>query len=162
MNMFGEKMIDTPARKKSAKLLRHLAAGLITNDQYEDSQPRSADPAIYQIFYHGGWPLYSDLYEHRLRGKKSLPAEVKHGVARVILFLRSDLSYEWPVLTGWRELGWSFLSLFTFGCIGRKRYRHWMQFGDHDVWPFFRRADFEQAKLRRVYLEGRGANDPMS
>ena len=147
-------MIDMHSRARSAELLRHLAAGLITNDHYEDRQPSSSDPAIYQIFYHVGWPLYSDLYEHRLVGKEALTQEVKHGVARVILFLRSGLRYEWPPLTGVKELGWGVLSLLTLGWIGRRRYAAWKRLGDHDVWPFLRRADFEQARRTHVYLVG--------
>lgn len=148
-------MIDTQARIKAAELLRHLAAGLITNDQYENRQPPSSDPTIHQIFFYGGWPLYSDLYEHRLVGKEALSKKVKHEVARGILFLRSGLPYEWPPLTELKEVGWGLLEVLTFGYIWRRRHSAWSKLGDHDVWPFFRRNDFETAKRRCVYLKGR-------
>lgn len=48
-------MIDRTARNKLAELLRSLAAGLITNDEFEKSIPESNDKAINEVFFNGGY-----------------------------------------------------------------------------------------------------------
>jgi hypothetical protein len=47
-------MIDVKARDRMCELLRHLTAGVITNDQFEDDLPRTI-----ARFDYGAWPLYS-------------------------------------------------------------------------------------------------------
>jgi len=61
-------MIDRSARNKLAELLRSLAAGLISNDEFEDTMPKSKDKAINEVFFNGGW----------------------------VLFLKSNYEYSWP------------------------------------------------------------------
>ena len=57
-------MIDRLAHRHLAGGIRHLVAGHITNDEFEDKwfapTVRSKDPAVREIFA-GVWMLYSDL-----------------------------------------------------------------------------------------------------
>ena len=55
-------MIDREARTKLAELIRHLVAGIITNDEFDDRRPNSTDLAIRDVFYWGAWHLYSDVW----------------------------------------------------------------------------------------------------
>src|SRR4051794_20846812 len=105
-------MIDRNARRELAELLMHLTSGRMTNFRFEDSLTfRSLDPAIHQICRQGAWGLYSDLKEYRLSGKYRLGSAAKHEVARRILFLQTDLDYQWPIISRWLEL----FALLTFG-----------------------------------------------
>ncbi len=43
-------MIDREARTKLAELIRHLVAGMITNDEFDDRRPNSTELAIREVF----------------------------------------------------------------------------------------------------------------
>jgi len=145
-------MIDRPARRILAENLRHLAAGLLTNDSYEDRIPRrSLDPAIMEIHLCGAWYLYDDLHEHKLIGRYRLSRAGMSEIARWILFLKSDHAYEWPMqrngflvslLFGLVFSLGNLLSLGLLGLLFRHRER---PSGDEEVWPFRRKSDFELA-----------------
>ena len=109
-------MIDQRARNRMAELVRHLVAGLITNDEFEDRLPASSDPAIHELFYLGVWTLYSDLSDYRLTGADAIGGEERHEVARYILFLKAGLEYRWPLYPGmtWRQ---AFADFVTFGSV---------------------------------------------
>ena len=140
-----------------AELGRHLAAGRITNDAFEDAWPRGQERELYEVFHSGFWPLYSDFEEHTLTGRFALAPETRHVVARVILFLRAGQPYRWPPVTGLRQLSVMFLSLLTLGWHGRYWLRQQWRFGDESVWPFFTRTEYEQALSQPVYLRGNHA-----
>jgi len=85
-------MIDRDARNRYAELLRHFAAGRMTNDAYEDEFDaiETRDPSIHQV--HGAvWGLYSDVTTHRLTGRHRLPAFLRQTVAVWIVFLHTDI-----------------------------------------------------------------------
>ncbi len=90
-------MIDRETRDKYAELLRHFAAGQLTNDDYDDQTDKVAfkDDSVNEI-YDQMWFTYCDLRTHKLTGKDKLTAEGRKVVARFIMFLYSDFSYEWP------------------------------------------------------------------
>jgi hypothetical protein len=52
-SLSAEAMIDTHARTRFAGLIRQLAAGLVTNDQFEDHLPQSNDPAVHEVYFAG-------------------------------------------------------------------------------------------------------------
>jgi hypothetical protein len=147
-------MIDKEARDILAENFRHLIAGQITNDQFEDRLRKSRDAGVNEVFFCGAWPLYDDLHEHKLTGRWAIKKEDWPIAARYILFLKTDLEYEWPTKTGMKELPWTILALVTFGLVGklRNRCRFARSGGDSDVWPFFRTADLEAAKRQHPYL----------
>ena len=141
-------MIDRTARNKLAELLRSLAAGLITNDEFEDSIPESNDKAIKEVFFNGGWSLYSDMKEYKLNGQDALEAVVKKEVARWVLFLKSNYEYNWPNVPLLQRA----LHMLTFGLLGTSYEKVWRSAGDVDVWPFLKTAHFTKAKEKHGYL----------
>src|SRR5688500_7396013 len=110
--------IDRQSRDRYAELLRHFAAGRLTNVEYDDASDAyiaAGDVALSEIWWQM-WQTYDDIREHRLTGKDELPREGRTDVARMVLFLHSDLPYEWPVPS--RLLG-LLLNVFTLGLWGR-------------------------------------------
>ena len=148
-------MIDRKARAILAENFRHLIAGLITNDQFEDRLVRSKDAGVNEVFYSGAWPLYDDLHEHKLTGKWAIHTDGKPIAARYILFLKTDLEYEWPRKTGIKEVPWAFLAVFTLGlsAVIRNRLIHKGEKGDKTVWPFYRESDYQIALCNQPYLK---------
>jgi hypothetical protein len=139
-------MVDRAQRDRLAKAIRRLAAGLITNREFEAATTAfgsSADRAVRSV-HRVAWTLYDDLHEHRLEGAYALGRIERRQLARWVLFLRSDLEYEWPDLTTW---GWLLVlpNLLTFGAIGRLIARWHDRRGDAGAWPFIRSADLERA-----------------
>lgn len=146
-------MIDRAARNKMVLLLRQLATGRITNDEFEERQPLgSLDPAVEEVFHLGVWGLYSDTHEHRLVGRHRLPRSARREIARFILFLKSDLEYEWPSRKLWQELLWMAAGILTLGLAGRLYWRRMAAHGEVGVWPFQRQEDFERAVRNPCYL----------
>jgi hypothetical protein len=147
-------MVDRASRRTAGELLRHLVAGQITNDEFEDRMPqKSPDPAIGEIFF-AGWSLYSDQREYRLVGKHRVSSETRHLTARAVLFLQTDLEYEWPC----RSMNQKFLlllgSLLTLGYAERVAHKRFAHSGDFDVWPFIRRSDYQAARNEPRCLSG--------
>ena len=144
--------IDLTARRKAAEVYRHFAAGLLTNDQMEDSLPRSFETSLHEIFFSGIWPLFDDLHEHKLTGRYKLTAEGRKHVARIILFLHSSLPYRWPSRTGFKAIGLWLVAVITLGLyrpLGR-RVRNCG--GDEAVWPFFTHAEYASALQHPPFL----------
>ena len=148
-------MVDRKARNLFAQSIRALVAGQITNDEFEDVRLpalHTADPAIAAIYQEGAWHLYSDLEEHRLRGKHALSSQDKAHVARWVLFLKTDLPYAWPELRGLRFFALGIANIVTIG-LANKVYANWFKrHGDIDVWPFINREDLAVAQQHPVYL----------
>jgi hypothetical protein len=150
-------MIDRKARDILAENFRHLITGQITNDEFEDRLMKSKDAGVKEVFYNGAWPLYDDLQEHKLTGMWAVVEEGKPIAARYILFLKTDLEYEWPRKTGLKEAPRAFLGLFTLGLstVIRNRIKTKGEKGDKTVWLFYRPSDYEKALERPPYLAGK-------
>jgi hypothetical protein len=127
-------------------------AGLITNDEFEDRLPRlSADQAVVELKA-SAWYLYDDLREYRLASEDRPVPAVRSAVARWILFLGTDLEYEYPVSPTLSRLALSLGNLCTLGLLGRAwRHRSRVRY---EFWPFFRRSDFEGALQKPALLAG--------
>ena len=148
-------MIDRESRTQLAELTRHLVAGRITNDEFEDRiSLNSADPAVWEIFLSGPWYLYSDNREYRLTVKYRLLKGTRHDVARWILFLKTDFEYEWPQLGRFRSLLLLLGNLFSVGLLSVVYRRYSRRFGDSEVWPFLRRSDYDSALKQPPYFTG--------
>ncbi len=184
-------VIDRAARDKLAEGLHNLVTGQITNDDFEDARPEeTGDPAVAAIWEFGSG-LYSDTHAYRLTGWNSPSAEALGWANRAILFLRTDLPYEWPpsfrgqfvggpaLLACFAVLGvplgvlavgllgvgeWvaaaataiiplftgSFLTLWLLTRDARaEEERCFWATGERDVWPFVRRADFDDARRKQ-------------
>lgn len=150
-------MIDRKARNILAESYRHLISGQITNDEFEDRLKFSKDIAIDEIYYRGAWPLYDDLHEHKLTGEWAISEEGKPIAARFILFLKTDLEYEWPRKTGAKAFIWALFGVLTLGVVTiiQKIVAATGEKGDKDVWPFYRRSDYEAALEVPPYLRGK-------
>ncbi len=141
-------MIDRSARNKLAELLRSLAAGIITNDEFEDSIPESSDSAISEVFFKGGWLLYSDMKEYKLKEKDALELIVKKEVAKWVLFLKSNYEYNWPSVSFTQRV----LHVISLGFLGTTYAKAWSSAGDVDAWPFLKAEHITKAKEEHGYL----------
>ena len=146
--------IDHGARKHLARLARQLAAGDITNDQFENERPSSKEAALHDIYFYGLWPLYGDFIEHKLVGRWALTRAGRTWVARIVLFLHSGLPYRYPRVTGAVQVPVLLLSFVTLGWFGRFWRRRQWRGGDESVWPFFSRSEYEVALQAPVFLNG--------
>lgn len=148
-------MVDRKSRRQLAELLRHLVAGLITNDEFEARCPwGSNDPAVRQVRDEGAWFLYDDLREHRLTGNHKLSSGDRENVARWIVFLESGLEYEWPVLPIAIRLVLLPVNLVSLGLAGPIVQWHASRSGEAEVWPFRRRSGYQAALKQPPYLGG--------
>ena len=147
-------MIDRAARSDLAERIRQLVAGQITNDEFEDrTNPRSLDRAV-EAVRDGAWGLYSDTREYRLVGKYPLNLEARHAVARWIVFLQTDLEYEWPRIGPMAMIGLLLAGFLTVGLV-RIPFRIWFsKHGEFSAWPFIRAEDLEEARKHPRYLAG--------
>ena len=138
-------MIDRQARSQLAVCLRHLASGRISNDVFDERAPYSSEDRAVNAIWWQAWHLYSDLREHKLTGRDRLSQDTRRAVTRWIVFLHSDLEYQWPDLPLDGLLG-AMLNLASLGHTGRRAYASWSQSGDIDVWPFLTRSQHEVAR----------------
>jgi hypothetical protein len=136
-------MVDRHARDIAAGALRDFMEGSISNREYERRYPRSKNgPALWAIYIHI-WFCYSDLREHTLTGKHSLNAESRAFVERCLLFLRSDLEFQW--LPPEFRLRYGILRLIGLGRILKRLEEEEMSIGDKELWPFLKKAEYEEA-----------------
>ena len=150
-------VVDREARNRLAEGIRHLAAGVITNWEFEDrSISYSTDPAIRAVYSSGAWFLYHDIMRYRLRGRYRLSPAVRREAARWVLFLKTDLPYEWPLVRPnlLAMVAWLVGNLLTLGLIARVAQRRFEQQGEFRVWPFIRRSDYEAAVAAPPFLKG--------
>jgi hypothetical protein len=149
-------MIDRAGRDRLAESIHQLAAGVLTNHEFEDKgEFQSPDSAIRAVFWGGPWLLYDDFRNYRLRGKYRLRPAVRKDAARWVLFLKSDLPYEWPLAQpGLSTVLRAVANLATLGLVARRAQRKFERRGDITVWPFLRRSDYEAALRIPPYLNG--------
>ncbi len=137
------------ARRQYAELVRQFLAGRMTNHQYEDRCDDlldDGDDAVSQV-YCELWKSYCDFREHYLGRKHGMTREGRRMAARWIMFLRSGRPYEYPIYGCLPSL----VKLLTLGIV---RKPDPLSFGDSDVWPYFRHADFDSDLTRPTYLNG--------
>jgi hypothetical protein len=180
-------MVDTERRKKLALHLRHLSVGLISNDDFEDrimddvtngwlpeqyyrAKEENLDDPIIKPMLELSWCLYNDTKRHKLIGRHKLNDEQLKDIAKFILFLHSDLEYEWTYIDVTNPLiKFSFkellLSILTLGQYYRdvKHEREQkalknINLGDNDFWPFFRRKDYDAQLKKQPFLNGQKNN----
>ena len=144
-------MIDHRARKRLAERLRHLVTGQMTNDAFEDSAVRTKDMAVREIEWRLAWPHYDDMHEHKLMGEYALTDGIRRDFARAILFLQTELEYEWQHRMGLRGFLNSSFHLRPLRRTPPIR----TEGGEIRYWPFYRRSDYTAARKSPVYLSGR-------
>jgi hypothetical protein len=145
-------MIHRESSNRLAEALRHYVSGRITNDELDSVEVDWRDRGAVAV-QEMAWNLYDDMHTHFVENRMPRGSEARRGIARWIAFLHTDEEYLWPEYSFMQIVNWP-MNLLTFGWWEKTRQRRWNQFleaGDFDVWPFCRRADFEQA-LRRPRL----------
>jgi hypothetical protein len=88
-------MVDKPKRVDAAKLIEDFLCCRITNFEYDERYPRSADPALLAI-HSMLWFAYSDVRKHRMNGRHGLSSEGRQLVENCILFLKTEFEYDGP------------------------------------------------------------------
>lgn len=94
-------MIDQESRRTLSQHVRQLVTGRMTNDQFDllyyEEYSKSTDLAVREIAC-SCWGLYSSdlLFPYRLRGCHAVDPETRSRAARAVLFLRTELKFEWP------------------------------------------------------------------
>jgi len=180
-------MIEMRRRKKLAFHLRHLSVGLTTNDTFEErvmddvtngwmpeqyyrSNKAKYDDAVIVPMLETCWGLYDDTRQHKLLGKDKLSEESLKTIARCILFLHSDLEYEWPqffllnpifkfsIPRMMVVLAINILTLGWYIRYYRKKeqnaYEQFKKLGDFEYWPFFRKENYDEQLNRQPFLKG--------
>jgi len=181
-------MVEKERRRKLALHLRHFAAGLTTNDEFEDrvtddvsfnwlpeqyyrsKKAQSDDPAIRPML-ELGWCMYSDLERHKLTGSRKPTDEERKRIACWILFLHSDLEYEWPCMDMVnpflrRPFIEDLLNIFTLGLYyllfqktkceaeAEQELEAFKSAGDYDYWPFISKVQYEEELKNQPFLTG--------
>lgn len=174
-------MVDHERRKKLALHLRHLSVGLISNDQFEDllmddvtngwlpeqyyrsKQAKFDDPIIIPML-ELCWGLYDDTREHKLIRGNQLSQESLQIIARCILFLHSDIEYQWPYFdTNNPVFKFSLIdfviAILSAGHTYRNKrleqensFNEFKKLGDYDYWPFFKKSDYIQQLSKQPFL----------
>ncbi|WP_422930860.1 hypothetical protein [Singulisphaera sp. PoT] len=94
-------MIERCGREELARCLRMLVSGAMTNDDFDDRHYEhwldSGDAAVSEVSQFG-WSLYSSdlLWPYKLEGRYAVSEEILETANRALLFLATDLDYEWP------------------------------------------------------------------
>lgn len=174
-------MIDINRRKKLAYLIQQLSTGKISNDEFENSLVKDVtfgclpeqfsrsekcktDDAIFSPALEYSWYLYNDHFCHKLDGKYQLSAQQMKDVLRLILFLHSNLEYEWAdsemknPKSNFSYIGF-LKSIFTLGqnsqiinLNGEENPETIKMADDYEYWPFRSKADFEQQLKEQSFL----------
>jgi len=136
-------MIDRIQRDAARSLLRSFIEGAITNDEFDGRFPSVKHDSALEAIKANVWMLYSDLHCHRLTGEFAPNAATRDLLERCVLFLDSNLEFEWPVPKI------SLTNIFP-KWLRRSALTETESFGgDEEVWPFFRRSDYEFSVLKR-------------
>jgi hypothetical protein len=141
-------MVDREARKQGAQLIQQFGAGIITNDDFDNDFPRSrTDPALGEI-HDRLWLSWDDRFTHRLTDKYRLNQEGQALFQRCVLFLHSNLEYEWRRFrpAGIKLIFFRMLHLQKAEVLEQQAVERLREFGELDVWPFRRREDYEREK----------------
>lgn len=158
-------MIDREARMEAARAVRRFLDCVTNNEEYLSEYPsppsfgrRGKDPAIRAI-YEFTWNWCDDFDTHRLEGEHRLDEEARGIGWRCVLFLESDIEYEWRKV----NFMWTGIHILDILRLGRrhkpatldeKLAAHLAQpEGDASVWPFFRNSDY------RAVLKSQGVSD---
>jgi len=92
-------MIDRQSRDRLAELLRRLVGGRITTAAFanagDEFAPESPDAGVRDVFAAAD-SLYSDLRDDRLRGRRRLAPDLRRKMVTAVVFLHTDIQYEWP------------------------------------------------------------------
>jgi len=144
-------MVDRVSRPKAAALLKKLALGRITTDEFEIGlwELKSKDPVL--VALDDTIAEMAGDQDPSLAPAFARGTEMRKRVCRWILFLRTDLDYLWPaerMAPGIRDFyrpAW-YDKLFRLDKRMLKSNIRFFAAGDYEVWPFLRKGDFERVR----------------
>jgi hypothetical protein len=148
-----EKMVDREARRRSRGLLKKLALGRITNyeceNEFLDLLDSTSDPVVFALYR--TIREVSGETEHVVSNVFFKGGEMRNRLCRWIVFLKTDLEYQWPedrLAPGLRDLYRPTLFDKLSGRHSRiiRSNTQFFTRGDYSVWPFLQKADFEIAR----------------
>jgi hypothetical protein len=132
-------VIDMAARRQASAVLRGFMEGRLSNAGLDAQYPgASVDRAVHEIYLRT-WRFQDDFHEYRAEGNAALTSEELALLHRCVLFLETDLIYEWPSLAE-RALRW-FAPVPLLGRYARSV----PEKGEPSVWPFYREQDWKRA-----------------
>jgi hypothetical protein len=105
-------MVDHEGRRELQRRLAQLICGEISNDAFFLTRFGSTDVSLREIWKFGN-ALMHDFYPAYMRGANKLSPEREEIARRCLLFLSSELEYEWPALSESSWCYWAFVS----GCL---------------------------------------------
>ena len=140
-------MVDRKARNQLIDAIGGLAAGRIDNFDFDAVVDciQTDDMGVVQI-RQAMWHVYDDLHRHTLTGKWALSDAQNKIVERFILFLRSNLDYQWPPQPLGNPFARLLVGILTLGFIPRYFDKKWRACGSWEVWPFISVGEFNDAK----------------
>jgi len=146
-------MVDRAKRDILAEKLRHLLSGRIDNLQFdtldEGDVLNSEDRVLREVFQ-SMWFFYDDFRSHPIR----LTDGQRLDFVRAILFLHSDLEFEWPSRRNLPQGIFHWLvNVFALTRTSSKPPIQPVK-GDRGVFPFYRRSDYECALKNPRLLVG--------
>ena len=136
--------VDKRAREELVFLLELFINGRITNFDFEERLPSTQDKGVNAVI-DSVWCLYDDFKEHTMRNEHELSSNEKNAINRWILFLKTDLVYDWPIISypGVRPLKVTFIDKL----LGKKKKEDkFMENGSYKLWPFKNSEDYNKAK----------------
>ena len=146
-------------------MIRRYVAGRCTNWELDDTEEQLSDGsaiAIWDMLY----LTYSDFPEQRFASSNNEHCDLRNLYMRSILFLESDLDYEWPEFPSSRQRCCWLRNLFSLRRVGREQtpdedpqIAEWRKAGDVEVWPFLRRQDYRDALANPTRLTDRSKED---
>ena len=139
--------VDRQARDEFARAFRLLVTRRISDREFctmLDALPKTEDPAVREAF-DVSWALTEDTdTEDKV---PPLTPEARRYCASWLLFLKSDLEYEWPVTSVLANVGLTIASIATVGLAGWL-YCKWRESkGPWEIEPFVRRSDLQAAMV---------------
>ncbi|MEO8236021.1 MAG: hypothetical protein ABI549_11450 [Flavobacterium sp.] len=180
-------MVNKERRKKLAYHLRHLSIGLITNDEFENyitddvsfgwlpeqyyrAKESKFDDGIIRPILELSWSLYSDLEDQKLKSKNKLSNEQLKEIAKYILFLNSDIEYQWPYFDTINPIiRFSFSehisNFLSFGKYYKtkmnekeKKFTEMQKIGDFHYWPFINKEQYGEQLKNHPFLSEKKLN----
>ena len=143
-------MVDRKARNQLIDAVDGLVAGRIDSFDFDAGVDciQTDDMGVVKI-RQAMWQVYDDLYRHTLTGKWALSDQQRKAVERCILFLRSNLEYQWPPQPLGNPLARLLVGIMTLGFIPRYFDKKWRACGSWEVWPFISVGEFNDPEQGR-------------
>ena len=151
-------MVNIAKRESAAKTLERFLNCEITNEDFMEAFPQDRDDPALLAVGDVAWFCYSEDRTHKLAGKHEPPAELRHLLENAVLFLQTELEYEWPPYR-FVSLKNGFLKLLGMRSMVERQFEEFKRAGDWEVWPFLRRSDYTEASNRAASIPGTAAQD---